>query len=612
MKTEKREYQVSSSLPPLSACRLEAPQELLVRLRAHESDPALAEFLCPICMGIFWKPVRTACGHAFCKECLIQSLLAQVSLRQGEPSCPLCRCDLDVENEHTFAIDESLVMRMRLILTAQENNMNSRSSKPSSSVARLCRGGARTMPGNRYLSARSEENPASVSMEQDLVEVALSGTVVSTTFVDSSCVAPHSGPVDNCNPVGESGLTKAGDAKVQCITHSSPSSMSQSLDPKAKSSAHSLHAAVASMHHISPLSVHCRGARQQPHVQSGGLHAERSDIVLDSLGSDLAKDTPARGQARTLKCGARVRCDYADSFHGLIDAKEHRGDTVSVFADGCCSRLRCFSAKRTKPTQLHRPNYGCKLFGTAPLAASASDNGAFGGLEVTPTASFGLAVGLGEASGAAEGPDCEAGSRHMVFPPQPKARPWLTPSQVKQTERCELPGVTAEGLRPKTTMLQPVAFKSSGRSVSEQTSAAEDVNITSACIASPNSTTCAALDVSPTGPGNAQLLRVGARSRVGHKCAREGSCQRDVCIDSQLAAPKAHHRPQSVQVASRHTSVAEGGQMHNTVSAIEKGPLPSSGKADLSAEPYIAHIQAKCSNSFGENSQDKFWWRLGP
>ena len=132
------QYGAAANLPALSICRLEAPEEILKKLRKHAEDPAMAEFTCPICWEPFWQPVRTVCGHAFCEGCLLKSVLAQLGYDQPDVSCPMCRHPLHVED---VAADEGLLTRIR-VAVAQK----SRESEPHSRAhgGRLHRGSTRS------------------------------------------------------------------------------------------------------------------------------------------------------------------------------------------------------------------------------------------------------------------------------------------------------------------------------------------------------------------------------------------------------------------------------------------------------------------------------------
>lgn len=138
-------------LPALSICRLEAPEELLKKLRRHADDPALAEFTCPICWEPFWQPVRTVCGHAFCEGCLLKSVLAQLGHDQPDVSCPLCRHPLHVDD---VSADEALLTRIRLVI-AQKNREIETPGTGRAYSGRLFRGSTRSpnleTPGMRTL-----------------------------------------------------------------------------------------------------------------------------------------------------------------------------------------------------------------------------------------------------------------------------------------------------------------------------------------------------------------------------------------------------------------------------------------------------------------------------
>ena len=123
----------SQQLPALSICRLEAPEELLKKLRRHADDPALAEFSCPICWEPFWQPVRTVCGHAFCEGCLLKSVLAQLGHDQPDVSCPLCRHPLHVDD---VSADEALLTRIRLVIAQKNREIETPSGGPGHQISK--------------------------------------------------------------------------------------------------------------------------------------------------------------------------------------------------------------------------------------------------------------------------------------------------------------------------------------------------------------------------------------------------------------------------------------------------------------------------------------------
>eukprot|EP00928_Gymnodinium_smaydae_P030523 TRINITY_DN22680_c0_g2_i1.p1 TRINITY_DN22680_c0_g2~~TRINITY_DN22680_c0_g2_i1.p1 ORF type:complete len:545 (+),score=92.99 TRINITY_DN22680_c0_g2_i1:96-1730(+) len=138
----KAEFGVVSDLPALSVCRLEAREDVLMKMRQHLDDPALAEFTCPICLVLFWQPVRTVCGHAFCERCLLRSVLAQLNMEQPDVSCPLCRHPLHVED---VSLDQALMTRIRLALRDVERAAENSSTRAQSGGA--ASGGRRRSAG---------------------------------------------------------------------------------------------------------------------------------------------------------------------------------------------------------------------------------------------------------------------------------------------------------------------------------------------------------------------------------------------------------------------------------------------------------------------------------
>jgi len=54
---------------------------------------ANGELLCPVCLGLICEPTTApACGHSFCRNCIIQSL------EKLQQRCPACRTTMCVRD----------------------------------------------------------------------------------------------------------------------------------------------------------------------------------------------------------------------------------------------------------------------------------------------------------------------------------------------------------------------------------------------------------------------------------------------------------------------------------------------------------------------------------
>ncbi|XP_012512025.1 PREDICTED: E3 ubiquitin-protein ligase RNF125 [Propithecus coquereli] len=70
-----------------------APASATPRALARRGDPELpvTSFDCSVCLEVLHQPVRTRCGHVFCRSCIA------TSLKNNKWTCPYCRAYLPSE-----------------------------------------------------------------------------------------------------------------------------------------------------------------------------------------------------------------------------------------------------------------------------------------------------------------------------------------------------------------------------------------------------------------------------------------------------------------------------------------------------------------------------------
>lgn len=67
--------------------------------------PPLQNLFCSICQELFKSPViLRECGHSFCEICIFQMLHSSAN-----PTCPLCRAQIDVSGIHQNLVLDQLV-----------------------------------------------------------------------------------------------------------------------------------------------------------------------------------------------------------------------------------------------------------------------------------------------------------------------------------------------------------------------------------------------------------------------------------------------------------------------------------------------------------------------
>ncbi|KAG4107024.1 hypothetical protein H8356DRAFT_391403 [Neocallimastix lanati (nom. inval.)] len=69
--------------------------------------PNPAEYFCPICQEISYKPIRLDCGHLFCLRCLLKAK------RMNCRDCPLCREKDVIYNANSSHLDTKLMRQLK-------------------------------------------------------------------------------------------------------------------------------------------------------------------------------------------------------------------------------------------------------------------------------------------------------------------------------------------------------------------------------------------------------------------------------------------------------------------------------------------------------------------
>ena len=65
-----------------------------LQLLAQEHQTLVGLLKCPICLGMMINPVKTKCGHSFCKFCMEELLLTADNNdkgKKGNVPCPSCQ-----------------------------------------------------------------------------------------------------------------------------------------------------------------------------------------------------------------------------------------------------------------------------------------------------------------------------------------------------------------------------------------------------------------------------------------------------------------------------------------------------------------------------------------
>ena len=99
---------------------------------------ALANLNCSICLNFLCQPLRTQCGHLFCRVCLLQSKVLSPDGR----TCPLCRGVLAMGDPLNHPVDQDAQREVRKAVPSSEYEMRLSSAR---AIYRRIEEEARTM-----------------------------------------------------------------------------------------------------------------------------------------------------------------------------------------------------------------------------------------------------------------------------------------------------------------------------------------------------------------------------------------------------------------------------------------------------------------------------------
>ncbi|TRY90288.1 hypothetical protein DNTS_034163 [Danionella cerebrum] len=107
--SREKEATVNAELRAVNSQRRTNMAMLESKLQTEVNRSVDEDFVCPVCLEIFIRPMVTDCGHRFCENCL------QECLRPQSPVCAVCRANL----QHWRRDDHFQVLMQRSVSTCK-------------------------------------------------------------------------------------------------------------------------------------------------------------------------------------------------------------------------------------------------------------------------------------------------------------------------------------------------------------------------------------------------------------------------------------------------------------------------------------------------------------